>query len=63
MAEQTPARRQIPARFPPDLYAEIEKRAKARGMSVNDWINKACTFAIAAKDPNFTTVTKTRHML
>lgn len=53
------ARKNIQTRLRPGLHEEIKLRAEATGLSVNEWINRAIEYALAAKSPNMT-VTETR---
>ncbi len=40
---------QLNTRVTEDLKAQVTERAKARGMSINDWVNAALRFALSGK--------------
>lgn len=48
----------ITVRLPPELHAEATLRAQDKGMSINEWIVRALTYALTAKGATLTYVTK-----
>lgn len=49
-------KRQYPLRVEPEIFAVIEERAEATGVSINEWLNRAIAFALNHKGQTLKTI-------
>lgn len=54
------SREQITFRPPLEIATQIQDRADTAGISVNEWLNRAITYALASKTTDYTITVTTK---
>jgi predicted HicB family RNase H-like nuclease len=58
-SKESVGRKQVLLRLEADLYEKVKVRAEEKGLSMNEWLNRAIDYAIVRAAPSMT-VTETK---